>query len=166
VPDTIAFRLINPGDEAFLRAIYASTRAEELAVLDWSDQQKEAFLRMQFDAQHRHYQSHFPQAEFLIILENGEPVGRLYLARNPDAFRIIDIALLPQHRGKGIGGTLLKNILHEAAQSGTPVRIHVERNNRALRLYQRLGFEIIEEGPVYLRMEKRPKDVASGNSPD
>jgi ribosomal protein S18 acetylase RimI-like enzyme len=152
----LTFRPIGSDDEPFLRAVYASTRAEELAQIAWSDEQKKAFLRMQFDAQHRHYQAHFPDAEFLIVLEDGEPIGRLYLAKSPNEFRIIDIALLPKHRGAGVGSTLLNNILAEARSVGKPVRIHVECFNPALGWYQRLGFQITEEGPIYLSMEKPP----------
>jgi ribosomal protein S18 acetylase RimI-like enzyme len=110
---------------------------------------------MQFDAQHRHYRQHYPGADFLVILRDAQPIGRLYLARLPDEFRVIDIALLPQHRRAGIGTALLRNILNEAAATGKPVRLHVERFNPALRLYQRLGFTMVEEGQIYLLMERR-----------
>jgi ribosomal protein S18 acetylase RimI-like enzyme len=150
----LTFRPIQPDDDAFLRAVYASTRAEELALVNWSDAEKDAFLRMQFDAQHRHYQQHYPAADFFVILRDAQPVGRLYLARLPEEFRIIDIALLPQCRRTGIGTTLLKNILSEASTAGRRVRLHVERSNPALRLYQRLGFKVIEEGSIHLLMER------------
>jgi ribosomal protein S18 acetylase RimI-like enzyme len=156
VTETLTLRKITPPDESFLRVVYASTRTEELAQVDWNETQKDAFLQMQFDAQHAHYQTHYPTAEFLIIERAGEAIGRLYLARLPDEFRLIDIALLPQHRGQGIGSHLLRRILKEAEAAGKPVRIHVERTNPALHFYQRLGFQVIESGPIYLRMEKLP----------
>lgn len=155
MPGDLTFRPIQPEDAAFLREVYASTRAEELALVNWSDAEKQAFLQMQFDAQHRHYQQHFPAADFRIILRESRPIGRLYLARLTDEFRIIDLALLPAHRGAGIGTALLQDILREAAAAGKPVRLHVERFNPALRLYQRLGFTMVEEGQIYLLMERR-----------
>jgi GNAT superfamily N-acetyltransferase len=154
VAGALTFRPIRPGDEPFLLEVYASTRAEELAQVDWTPAQKEDFLRMQFDAQHRHYQAHYPGAMFAIVLQGESPIGRLYLYRGLREFRVIDIALLPAHRGAGVGTRILTEILHEAAQAGKPVSIHVERFNRARALYQRLGFETIEEGPVYLLMRK------------
>lgn len=154
--DTITLRKINPADEIFLRAVYASTRAEELALVDWADAQKEAFLQMQFNAQRSHYETHYPGADFLVILRDDEAVGRLYLGRLSAEFRIIDIALLPQFRAQGIGSKLLNDIIAEAKAAGKPVTIHVERFNRALRLYQRLGFAVVEEGPIYLLMRKEP----------
>ncbi len=154
--DSLAFRAILPADEPFLREVYASTRAEEMAMVDWPAAQKEAFLRMQFDAQHRHYQAHFPAASFMIILRDGQAAGRLYLDRAENEFRIIDIALLPAHRGVGCGTRVLAAILEEATRARKPVRIHVERFNRALNLYRRLGFGIAEEGPVYLFLENAP----------
>lgn len=155
MPGDLTFRSIQPDDAAFLREVYASTRAEELALVNWSDAEKSAFLQMQFDSQHKYYQQQYPAANFLIILLDARPIGRLYLARLTDEFRIIDIALLPPHRRVGIGTHLLKNILSEASAAGNPVRLHVERFNPALRLYQRLGFAVVEEGPIHLLMEKR-----------
>ena len=133
--------------------LYASTRADELAQTPWSDEEKQSFLDMQFQAQHAHYQKHFPEASYQIIEQIGEPIGRLYLDRRPDELRIIDIALLPEKRGEGIGGVLMRNILDEAAIAGKPVRIHVERNNPAMHLYERLGFQKVEDQGVYWLME-------------
>lgn len=156
MPGAFTLRPVQPGDEAFLREVFASTRAQELALLNWSDVEKEAFLRMQFDAQHRHYHSHFAGADFLVVECDGLRIGRLYLARLPEEFRIIDLALLPQHRNRGVGSSLLRSILDEAALAAKPVRIHVEGANPARRLYERLGFVVIAEGPVYRLMEKHP----------
>lgn len=125
-------------------------------MVDWSEEQKEAFLRFQFEAQHQYYQQQFPDARFDLILLAGEPAGRLYLHRRPDEIRLIDIALLPEHRGRGLGGALMRQILADGEEAGLPVRIHVERNNPALRLYHRLGFESIEDQEVYYLMEWRP----------
>ncbi len=138
-------RPITPEDQAFLRRVYASTRAEEMAVVPWSEGEKEDFLRFQFDAQHRYYQEQFPRAAFDLILRRGEPIGRLYVDRREDEIRLIDIALLPGHRGGGLGGAIMGEILAEGAAAGKLVRIHVEHDNPAMRLYRRLGFEKIEE---------------------
>jgi ribosomal protein S18 acetylase RimI-like enzyme len=143
-------------DKPFLYRVYASTRAEELAVVDWSEAEKAAFLEQQFEAQHGYYQAQFPDAAFQVIERDGEPIGRLYLDRRAEEIRIIDIALLPAHRRAGIGGALLREILGEAAMTGKAVRIHVERNNPALGLYHRLGFREIDDQGVYLLMERSP----------
>ena len=152
----IALRPMRARDKDFLYRVYASTRAEELAVVDWSEAEKAAFLEQQFEAQHGYYQAQFPDAAFQVIERDGEPIGRLYLDRRADEIRIIDIALLPAHRRAGIGGALLREILGEAAAAGKAVRIHVERNNPALGLYHRLGFREIEDQGVYLLMERAP----------
>lgn len=153
----ITLRPITPPDEAFLCRLYASTREDEMALVDWPETEKEAFLQMQFRAQHTYYMEHFRQAAFDLILLAGEPVGRLYLDRRAEEIRIIDIALLTEHRRKGIGGRLLKEILAEGESAGLPVRIHVERYNPALHLYYRLGFEKISDEGVYYLMEWRPE---------
>lgn len=151
----LRFRPIVPSDESFLCQVYASTRLDELAATDWTDDQKTAFLQMQFVAQHKFYQDNYIDTDFLVILHDDTPVGRLYVARWRDEIRIVDIALLPAYRGTGIGTTILRDLLAEADAAGKPVRIHVERENPALRLYQRLGFVMIEDKGVYLFMERR-----------
>src|SRR5450755_1226764 len=95
----LTFRRIVDADLPFLARVYASTRAEELAVTDWPEEQKAAFLESQFRAQHAHYQKYYPRADWLVTTLGGEDIGRLYIERWPSQHRIIDIALLPEHRG-------------------------------------------------------------------
>jgi ribosomal protein S18 acetylase RimI-like enzyme len=153
---SVTLRAIRPEDEPFLRRVYASTREEELSIVPWDDAQRGAFLRMQFDAQHRYYQEQFPGASFDVILREARPVGRLYVHRGEDEILIIDIALLPEVRGDGIGGALLRGLLAEARLARKPVRIHVERANRAISLYRRLGFQEVGENELYYLMEWTP----------
>lgn len=148
----VGLRLATPADEPLLYAVYASTRAEELALVDWDASQKSAFVQMQFTAQDHYYHEHFADAAFLVIECNGTPAGRLYVARWPTEIRIIDIALLPQYRNRGIGSWLMGQLLAEAADAGKRVGIHVERTNPALRLYTRLGFQQVADEGVYLLM--------------
>jgi len=155
-----SLRPVQAEDEPLLFEIYASTRTEEMDLLAWDESQKEAFLRMQFAAQHQHYRKAFAEGRFDIVLSGERPIGRLYVARGPDEIRIVDIALLPEGRNQGIGSSLLKEILAEAREAGKPVRIHVERNNPALRLYERLGFSRIGDTGVYFLMEWVPEPPA------
>jgi ribosomal protein S18 acetylase RimI-like enzyme len=157
---TVAVRAAGEADDEVIFAAFASGRIDELAALPWTEEQKGAFLRQQYGAQTTHYRTHFPSAESLVIELNGEPVGRLYVDRGPTELRLMDIALLPQHRGQGIGGHLVRGLLDEAAAAGVPVSLHVEAHNPARRLYERLGFVVVEPGEVYLRME-RPVGAAS-----
>jgi GNAT superfamily N-acetyltransferase len=136
-------------------AVYASTRAEELAVTGWPDQQKQAFLQHQHEAQHRHYRQHYQGAEWLIIERGGQPVGRLYRVEWPREIRVIDLSLLPEARGGGIGTGILEAIQREAKGRGKGVSVHVEKHNPARRLYARLGFEVTEDKGVYDLMEWR-----------
>ena len=153
---SLSLRPIRGADQEVLCRLYASTRQDEMAVVPWSEEEKASFLRMQFEAQHKYYQAVFPGAEFLMIERRGKPVGRLYLDRRDDEHRLIDIALFPEHRGKGLGGKLMRGVLDEAGAAGKKVRIHVERNNPAMRLYIRLGFVRIEDQGVYHLMEWSP----------
>jgi GNAT superfamily N-acetyltransferase len=156
-PDAqIRFRPITPEDGELLYRVYASTREEELSTVVWEPGQKEAFLHQQFEAQHRWYQENYEGAEFLVILKDEVPAGRLYVVRWEKEIRLVDIALLPEHRNGGAGSAILAEILAEGRAVGKPVTIHVERFNPALRLYQRLGFVPIEERGPYFLMQRAP----------
>ena len=151
----ITLRPVSADDLPFLCAVYASTREQELTAVAWDAAQKAAFLDMQFRAQHTYYLAHYPDAAFDVILINHQPAGRLYIDRATSEIRIVDIALLPEWCNRGIGSALINVLQGEAAAAGKPLRIHVERFNPALRLYERLGFRQIEDRGVYLFMEWR-----------
>ena len=148
----VSLRPITPADDAFLARVYASSRAEELAVTGWSEELKADFCRRQFDAQSAYYSANYPEASFQIIERDGWPVGRLYVARWEKEIRIVDITLLPESRGTGIGTKLLRQLQEEARSAGKSLTIHVERFNRAMGLYERLGFGQVEDKGVYLLM--------------
>jgi GNAT superfamily N-acetyltransferase len=152
----VTLRPVGPDDDGFLAGLYASTRELELSQVPWSAGQKAAFLRMQFDAQCAHYRQHYADASFDVVLVDGEPAGRLYVARWPNEIRIVDIAFLPDRRGRGIGTRLIGSLQREAGDRGVPLTIHVERLNPALALYERLGFTMAEDKGVYLFLEWRP----------
>jgi ribosomal protein S18 acetylase RimI-like enzyme len=142
-----------PEDAEFLYALYASTRADELKLTDWTDEQKGQFCRQQFSAQTVHYRKHNPEAQFSVILRDRTPAGRLYVDRSGRRIHIIDISLVPEHRGVGLGTRFLRELQEEAGNAGQALSINVERFNPALRLYQRLGFLPVEDQGVYLLMK-------------
>ncbi|MEY2518468.1 MAG: hypothetical protein QOF24_227 [Verrucomicrobiota bacterium] len=155
MPASLSLRLrpVTPEDDSFLAGLYASTRAEELAVTGWSDEDKAIFCGRQFDAQSAHYREHYPGALLQVVERDGVAIGRLYVAPWEREIRIMDIALLPEFRGAGIGTQLVRALQDEASSAGKTLTIHVERFNPALRLYERLGFKIVEDKGVYLLME-------------
>jgi ribosomal protein S18 acetylase RimI-like enzyme len=159
----LRLRPIAPDDAELLFSIYASTRAEEIAQVPWSDSQQAAFLRQQFAAQDRYYREHYATERFQVVLADGAPAGRLYVERRPSELRIVDIALLPAFRGRGIGTALLRAVLAEGNADGLPVTIHVECFNPARRLYERLGFRTIKDKGVYLLMERHPATADAGS---
>lgn len=153
----VTLRPIREEDLEFLLRLYATTRADEMAmVTDWSDEQKEWFIRMQFQAQHAWYQEHYGDAQFDLILIDGVPAGRLYVHRRAKEIRLVDISLIPELRGKAIGSALLRELMAEAEAAGKPLTIHVEKYNPAMRLYLRLGFKPIEDRGPYDLMEWKP----------
>ncbi|MGA7673668.1 MAG: GNAT family N-acetyltransferase [Rhizomicrobium sp.] len=140
-------------DTSFLGQLYASTREDELALVDWSAEQKQAFLAGQFQAQRHHYRTYLAGCSFDILEYNGVPIGRLYLDVRPSRLHIADIALMPEWRGKGIGTAILEMLIGMGSSMGKSVGIFVEKFNPALRLYRRLGFIEIQDTGVYLEME-------------
>ncbi|HEY7402091.1 MAG TPA: GNAT family N-acetyltransferase [Candidatus Angelobacter sp.] len=151
--EQIGLRPATPADDEFLLSVYASTRADEMQRVPWNAEQKEAFVRMQFAAQKSHYAAAFPQASHDVICVDKTAVGRIYLDRDPDVFHILDVTVLPQYRNQGIGSTLLGRLLAEAGQSGKAVTIYVETFNPSVRLFERLGFQKIEEKDFQLLMK-------------
>ena len=152
-PSNIAFRPVTSGDNDFLREVYGSTRADEMALVPWTDEQREAFIQHQFTAQQEHYAQNYPSANHDIVLFNGRQVGRLYVARLEREIRIIDVTLLPAERNAGIGSYLIRQLLDEAGRTKRSVRIWVEDFNPSLQLFERFGFSRSEQQGVHVLME-------------
>lgn len=155
----VVLRRATEDDYSFLRLLYGATREEEMRHFPFSEEQKGAFLDQQFAAQYEHYRVHYPTCERNIIEHDGEAIGRFWVDEWKDQIRLVDIALMPRWRGSGIGTRLLQDVLARAAKAGKPVTIHVEGFNRALRLYQRLGFEKVDTNGVYFLMRWTPPAV-------
>jgi GNAT superfamily N-acetyltransferase len=139
VSHTLSLRPVSPADDAFLCELYASTRPD-IASLGLSGAQLDIFMRMQWMAQRHGYQTRFPHGEHQLVLVDGRPAGRLWVAREPTALWLVDVSLMPAQRGAGVGTELLRALQQEAAAAGKPLRLSVARDNPAQRLYARLGF--------------------------
>jgi GNAT superfamily N-acetyltransferase len=148
----LSFRPATEDDEEFLKQLYASTRLSELADYGWDDRKQQAFLDLQFRAQREQYRFAYPSAASLIVLLNHRPIGRLLVNRGKLEITLVDIVLLTEHRGAGIGTRLLTGLLKEAAAAGKPVRLHAFRSSPTLKLYQRLGFTMAGDDGAYLEM--------------
>ncbi|MGY4397189.1 GNAT superfamily N-acetyltransferase [Sphingomonas sp. UYAg733] len=153
-------RLETAEDEPFLRRLYVAIRTPEVEAMGLPEQMQLAFLAQQFSMQRSHYRTHYHDAEFSVIEIDGAAVGRLYLFRGNRDHRIVDISLLPELSGKGIGGALLDQVMDDAAALGRGVSIHVEGFNPARRLYDRKGFQEVEQRGPYWLMEWFPEGLA------
>jgi len=151
-------RAVLPEDREFLHRVYASTREAELAVVPWSREEKDRFLSMQFEAQRREYGRRYAGDDFSVLYLGEEPIGRLYIGWWAEEVRLIDIALLPEFRNRGLGSAILEWVQKHAAERSLPLTIHVEVFNPALRLYRRLGFRVRTEGEVYHLLEWAPRE--------
>jgi GNAT superfamily N-acetyltransferase len=156
---TVSLRPVKPSDRPFLLEVYSSTREQELTLVDWTADQKQAFCEMQFAAQDTYYRQNYAGATHHLILVDGKGAGRLYVARLANEILVVDIALLPAFRSRGVGSQLLRELQAEATRASKPLRIHVEHVNPARRLYDRLGFTVLEDQGIYLFMEWRPPSL-------
>ncbi|MBA2732465.1 MAG: GNAT family N-acetyltransferase [Acidobacteria bacterium] len=153
----IALRPVLPEDKEFLHEVYASTRADELSQVAWSETQLKAFLKMQLNARDQSYRMHYHEIDDRIILFRDHPIGRLIMVRTNEEIRLADIALLPEHRGSGMGTSLIKDLMNEASNTKRPIRLQVEKTNmHAKRLYHRLGFTTMSENMTHVQMEYQP----------
>lgn len=155
----VSLRPVTPEDEDTLLKIYASTREDEMRqVTDWTAEQKETFLRWQLQMQRRDYEGRFPRADYQLILFDGEPAGRLWVARTAEQIRLLDIAILPEFQNRKIGTYLLRKLIEESEATRTPLRHMIYKlNTEARRFYERLGFRLKEDERMYLLMERRPE---------
>ena len=157
-PPSVELRPARGEDRGFLSRLYASTRDEEMTLAGFDAEQNAALLLQQFEAQHRHYATQYADAADDIIVVDGEPAGRLIVDRREHEILVVDIALLPAHRSCGLGARVLRAIFDEADAAGLPVIGHVERFNRALRLWERLGFVVVSDEVTHLRVVRAPGD--------
>lgn len=146
----VVFRPARSADLPFLRRLYRFSRDRELAALNWPEALLRDFCRSQFEAQHQDYIHRYPTACFLVLELRREPVGRLYIDLSGPVIHLIDIALLPSARGRGIGTRILTAMQERAKADGKPVSLHVQHGNRAAAdLYRRLGFRLTAPGATH-----------------
>ncbi len=156
-----SLRPATPGDAALMRSLYAATHERELAALAADPAMAETLTAMQSDVQQRSYRQAYPGATFDVVEVDAQPAGRLFVDRSDRTIHVIDIALLPERRGLGLGGTLLSALIAEAQAAGASVTLSVRRDNeRARRLYARLGFTVMREGEFDLLLVRRPPGLA------
>jgi ribosomal protein S18 acetylase RimI-like enzyme len=134
-------------DEEFLRRLFESTR-EDLAGIPLPEDQRQALLDMQIRAQRSHYEAAYPAARHEVIYADGAAIGAMRVDDSGDTAVLIDIALLPEWRSRGIGSSLIRTLIEGAK----PVTLHVAASNRAQGLYERLGFRLVADHGVYLQM--------------
>ncbi len=153
---SFSLRTVTPADREILFQIYASTREDELAVVPFNDQEKNAFLRMQFAARERSYAERFPAKDHCVVERNGVPLGYLWVDRRESELHLVDVALLPEYRGDGIGTELMTQLIAEARERKVPLRLNVLAQGSARRFYERLGFTPVGAPSVYQLMELLP----------
>jgi GNAT superfamily N-acetyltransferase len=159
-------RLETEADLPFLRRLYISTRWDELApIIDWTEAQKLAFLESQFALQRHHYRTYYPATDWGVLEQGGVPGGRLYVERG-NKLLVIDVALLPEWRGRGIGTALMGAVMTEARVANKAVSIAVEKFNPAQRLYRRLGFREVSDEGIFWFMEWRAAPDGPAQPPD
>jgi ribosomal protein S18 acetylase RimI-like enzyme len=159
----ISLRPADSSDEAFLYELYYNTHVDEFAAAGLEEAQLRSLMKLQFTARQRHYEIAFPGAEHQIVLCDNNPVGRMLVFRSSREVRLVDIAISSSHRGSGLGGSLVCKLCDEAAAAKKPVTLHVAKTNRAARLYQRLGFRVVDELGGDYKMEWKGISLETSN---
>ncbi len=150
---SIILRPASTRDEDFFLQLYQSSRGEDLRGLGWDEDRISEFLEMQYEAQGNFHASDFPNASDEVILLDSQPVGRLTVDRRVDEIRLVDLALLPDYRNRGLGSRLIQSLKEEATLQRKPLRLQLIRFNRALGLFERLGFMRTSETGTHFQME-------------
>jgi ribosomal protein S18 acetylase RimI-like enzyme len=146
-------------DSGFLYRLFESIRGQQFAQIPLPPAQLEALVRMQFSAQQTGYRNRYPQSQDFIVMTGDKPAGRIWLNESPSEVAIVDIAILPEYRGCGLGTSVLTQIVSNASLSAKAIRLQVDRANiGAARLYRRLGFEVVSGNEVCEEMELPPGD--------
>ncbi len=159
-PTAIRLRPVDPTDEAFLRRVHAGTLEREIALAGWEDDGQRTILEMQYTAQRRHYEQVFAGADFLVVEVDSQPVGRFSVDRSGPEWCLIEIALLPQHRNRGIGRVLVGQLQKQAEDARKAVRLSVEKlNTGSLRFFERLGFQITGDEGTHFRLVWSGREV-------
>jgi len=159
--DSITTRPVNSEDEDFLLLVYKSSRGDDLRGLGWDEDRIDEFLGMQYQAQQKFYESDNQNTTDEVIRSDGEPAGRLIVTRSGNDIRCVDLALLPEYRSRGVGTFLLRKLQEQASAANKPLRLQVIRFNRAVGLFERLGFVRISETGTHFQMEWTPPVVRS-----
>ena len=162
----IELRPVEEKDSSFIETVYRSVREKELSLTNWPEQQKQAFVFMQLTAQLSEYKTNYPGAAFQIIMYEKKPAGRFYIWENDSEIRLIDITLLLQFRGIGIGTFLLKDLITKSNEVQKKISLHVEPDNKALRLYRRSGFIHIRNNGRHYYMERNPEVISKPPEPE
>lgn len=159
----ITLRPAHADDRAFVFSVFVGTRAGRFESAELAQQQLQQLLEMQFRAQQAQYQAQFPSADFNLVLCDDRQIGYFYVDRSGNPFVLIDIALLPEHIGRGVGTYLVNTLIAEAFREGKPLSAHVDKSNsQAWRLWQRLGFQLVGDNGVYLEIECHPVTLIEG----
>jgi ribosomal protein S18 acetylase RimI-like enzyme len=153
---SLVTRPVDAADEPFLRGLYVSARRDELAPLGWPDDAIEAFGNQQFEAQRRHYAQRYPDADHRVITVDDTDVGQVMVDRSNGQHTLVDISLLPGERGRGIGTSIVRELVDDADRRAATIHLSVLNHNPAKRLYARLGFDITYSDEIRTTMHRAP----------
>ena len=157
INDEILLRPVTSDDREFLLGVYRSTREMELALVPWDDAMKRSFVEQQFGAQTSYYLSEHPNARHDVVeLATGEPVGRIYVDRSEEMISILDLTVLPEHQGRGIGSAIISWMIDEVQPSGRSIAIYIETYNHSQKFFTSRGFSVTEMVGVYNKLVWSP----------
>ena len=153
--DRVQLRPVTPDDDELLLRIYGSTRDEQLREMGWFEEDIQLFVKMQWEAQTKHYRTNFNANEYIVVLDD-QPVGRMIVQRSDNEILLVDMAVLTEHRNKKIGSHLMNLLIEEGDANRKSIRLHVIKFSPAVRFYKRFGFTTITDDNLNLEMKRQP----------
>lgn len=156
LPDNLGIRPARPEDRVFIESLYRATR-DDLRLIDAEDEFVEELIGMQQQAQTRGYGEMFPNAMYFVVERLGDRLGRIVVDFGPNEVRLVDIAFMPQARGRGYGSHVIKAMQFAAGQARAPLTLSVNRTNiRARQAYLALGFRVVQSDAMTEHMAWYP----------
>jgi ribosomal protein S18 acetylase RimI-like enzyme len=149
------------GDDTFLYDVFCTTWESEVEKLP-NPKLAQHVLRIQHIAQERRFRTRYPTHERYVVLEQGEPAGRLYVDRNETTMHVVDLTLLPRFQSQGIGTRIFHDLFHVAGEDRQVVTLRVPRSNvEATDLYTSLGFRLVNLDDLDSYFEWTPATIAA-----
>ena len=143
----LSLRPVSESDIPWLVALRQETMGNYLNLSGMSTSQQDLLNRVLFNFK-----------ETQIIQSHRKDIGMIKLVREESCWNLIQLQIVPAFQEKGIGTTLIKNLIAEARQADASVILSVLKKNPVKSLYEKLGFQVIAEDEHSYKMQIKKEE--------